>query len=83
MDSNRSIEVKNSNYPVFDGDSWGSRKLMMIRQRQLLYRQKFDEARREIEEAFPKYADTIKSQRLANGLANVPSLCYNGGCSHG
>ena len=79
----RVIEIKNSNCPTFGGDSWGSRKLMMIRQRQILYRQKFDEARREIEEAFPKYADTTKRQNVANGLATVPSLCYNGGRNHG
>lgn len=79
----RIIEVKNSNYPQFEGDSWGSRKLIMIRQRQFLYRQKFDEARREIEEAFPKYADTTKRQNVANGLAALTGPCYNQESSHG
>ncbi len=79
----RVIEIKNSNCPTFGSDSWGSRKLMMIRQRQSLYRQKFDEARREIEEAFPKYADTPKRQNVANGLAALTGPCYNQESSHG
>lgn len=81
--NDRVVEVKSGLTPVFDNDTWGSKKLMMIRHRQALMKFKFQDARKEVEEAFPKYADTIKSQKLANGLAAVPSLCYNGGRSHG